>query len=160
MNKSGLEEVERVIWEEIARDLDRERGVEKCLCFNRRFFQYLRAAAPSFPLESYSGDLPAEGTAGLFLGWQVLEAGRPLLSPGEIFSALGAKGEARLFGYYSSPRPDDLREWAGRAEPGRLPPPEAVSLGAIAGWLKTGSFDRYTLRKRGIYYECRLQKDA
>ena len=160
MNKSGLEEVEKVIWAEIARDLGRERGVEKCLCFNRRFFQYLRAADPSFPLESYSGDLPAEGTAGLFLGWQVLEADRPLLSPGEIFSALAAGGEARLFGFYSSPRPNDLRGWEGRAEAGRLPPPAAASLGAIAGWLKSGSFDRYTLRKRGIYYECRLQKGA
>ncbi len=158
MKTTGLGEVEEAIWEEIARDLVRERGVDRCLCFNDRFSGYLGGLTLPFAVENYAPDGRGR-TAGLLLGWQVLEAGRSLLSPEEIFSSLEAGGEARLFGFYSSPRPEDLREWEGRYPAAVLPPPAAVSLGAVAGWLKTGAFDRYTLRKRGIYYDCRLQKD-
>jgi hypothetical protein len=158
MNKSGWERVEKIIWDRIARDLEREGGIARCLCFHDRFLDHLQAAGLPFALENYPGSGSEKGTAELFLGWQVLNEEGPLLTPGEIFSSLGDGGEARIFGVYSSPWTEDLQEWAG-PEPLRLPPPGAVSLAAVAGWLKPGPFNRYTLRKRGIYYECRLGKD-
>ncbi len=163
MNRTGPPGVEYLIWEEIARELERERGVERCFCFNPGFREYLESVALPFPLEDFPGSGDPAGGGDLFLGWQVVEAERELLTPEAIFSALRAGGEARLFGFYSSPRPEDLREWEVRASgtdrPG-LPPPGAVSLGTLAGWLKAGPFNRYTIRKRGIFYDCRLQKDA
>ncbi len=161
MNNSGPERVERLIWEEIARDLERERGVERCPCFPERFRDCLQAAALPFPLEEFPLSGPESGGADLFLGWAVLSEDGETLTAKAIHSVLRGGGEARLFGFYGFPRPEDLREWEGRAEgPGPIPPPGAVSLGRVAGWLKAGPFNRYTIRKRGIYYDCRLQKDA
>ncbi len=157
MNKTGLEIVEEFIWEEIARDLAREKEVERCLCLPDRFRAKLLSAGVGFPLEEFPGS-----AADLFLGWQILAEESAILTPEEIFSSLKPGGEARIFGFYSSPRPEEVREWAGRVkgkEPPGLPPPGAVSLGAVAGWLKTGPFGRYTIRKRGIYYDCRLGKE-
>jgi len=134
-------------WEKIAGDLKREREAERCLCFPERFREYLRTAGLPFGLDGYPGPGGEGGKADLFIGWRVLEEERELLSPGEICSALRPGGEARIFGLYRRP---------GRESPGTA----AVSLGTVAGWLKTGPFNRYTLRKRGIYYDCRLQKDA
>lgn len=157
MNKTGLETVEELVWEEIARDLVREKEIGHCLCFPGRFQETLQSAGLGFPLEGFPGI-----EADLFLGWQVLEEGSAALTPEEIFSSLKPGGEARIFGFYSSPRPEEIRQWAGRVrgkdQPG-LPPPGAASLGAVAGWLKTGPFGRYTIRKRGIYYDCRLGKE-
>ncbi len=157
MNKSGLEIVEELIWEEIARDLVREKEVERCLCLPDRFREKLNSVGVGFPVEGFPGP-PAD----LFLGWQVLEEGSAALTPEEICSSLKDGGEARIFGFYGSPRPEDIREWSGRVkgeEPVGLPPPGAASLGDVAGWLKTGPFGRYTIRKRGIYYDCRMEKD-
>lgn len=163
MNQTGPAGVENIIWEEIARELVRERGVERCFCFNPGFRGYLESVALPFPLETFPGSGDSAFGGDLFLGWQVLETARELLTPEAIFSVLRSGGEARLFGFYSSPRSEDLREWEVRVsgtDRSRLPPPGAVSLGELAGWLKTGPFNRYTIRKRGIYYDCRLQKDA
>lgn len=160
MKINQLEEVEQMIWGEIAQDLEGEQSLDQCLCFNDGFCCYLSAVSLPFPVESYSPGVGWEGTADLFLGWQVLEDQRSLLTTEEIFTSLKPGGEARLFGFYSAPRPEDLREWRGRSSAAGLPPPQAVLLGEISGWLKNSSFERYTLRKRGIYYDCRLQKDA
>lgn len=163
MNKSGLGRVEEIIWDEIARDLKGERKVERCLCFHDRFFLQLSGTGDfPFSLKNFSGSGREAGAADLFLGWQVLEEDRPLLDLEEIFSSLRTGGEARLFGFYGSPRPEDIRDWEGRAAGSaalRLPPPGAASLGSVAGWLKDGPFNRYTIRKRGIYYDCRLGKN-
>ncbi len=160
MKISQLEEAEQMIWEAIARDLEGEQRLEKCLCFHDGFCRYLSAVSLPFPVESYSPGAGREGTADLFLGWQVLKGQRSLLTTEEIFASLKPGGEVRLFGFYSAPRPEDLREWRGKSPVAGLPPPQAVSLGEISGWLKDSSFERYTLRKREIYYDCRLQKDV
>ncbi len=163
MNKPRPGGVEELIWEEIARDLAREEGIEKCLCYPESFRGYLHSRGLPFGLEGYPGPGGAPETVDLFLGWPVLKEGSALLSPEEIWGVLKPGGEARIFGFYSAPRPDDLREWeasAGEAGSSDLPPAGAVSLGEAAGWLKTGPFERYTIRKRGIYYDCRLVKDS
>ncbi len=157
MNKSGLGIVEELIWEEIVRGLAGENEVERCLCLPDRFREKLCSVGVGFPVEGFPGP-PAD----LFLGWQILGDETAALTPEEIFFSLKDGGEARIFGFYGSPRPEDIRRWSGRVKggmPAGLPPPGAASLGDVAGWLKTGPFGRYTIRKRGIYYDCRMAKD-
>ncbi len=76
------------------------------------------------------------------------------------------KREALLYGFYSNPMPDEIVEWEQRSRRHdngaviRLPLPGAASLSRISGWLRSAPFDRYAIRKKGIYYQVWLRKEA
>lgn len=162
-----LDQVKREIWEEIARDLAKDRNVGYCRCYGEEFSRYLlREADLPFPLENIDDETPpgqVSDLSDLVIGWQVLEEERTTLTPEAIYRMLKAGGEALFYGFYSNPRPDDVVEWERRCRGHdggltiRLPLPGAVSLSRISGWLRSSPFDRYTIRKKGIYYQVWLR---
>lgn len=154
-----------VIWEEIAEDLSGETREKGCRAAERGFYEYLKAQGGPFAgLEEFKagGEKQTVSRAGLLLGWRLLEKTGVSTRLERIFSLLKPGGEARLYGYYSRPSRDDIILWEGkfrRRAPGRtfqLPAAKALSLGDITGYLKTGPFDRYLVRKNGIYYQAVL----
>ena len=168
MNKMKLDRVKKEIWKEIARDLAKERNVGSCRCYGEEFYRYLlREADLPFPLENIDSERPPGQVSDLFdlvIGWQMLEEDRAPLRPESIYRMLKGGGEALLYGFYSNPMPDDVVEWERRwgGDDGgliiRLPLPGAVSLSRVSGWLRPAPFDRYTIRKKGIYYQVWMRK--
>ncbi|MFH1038211.1 MAG: hypothetical protein V1789_06020 [PVC group bacterium] len=169
MNKMKIDPVKRAIWEEIARDLSGTRSGVGVLGFDTDFCRFLRREAGlPFPLEAADPAAPAAGGSDgcdLFIGWQVLGRTNAILPPETVYGLLRNGGEALLYGHYRHPRPDDVREWESRIRRRderanvRLPLPGAVSMQRISGWLASSPFDRYTIRKKGIYYQAVLSKE-
>jgi len=163
-----VDPVERIIWNEIARELGKETEVKTCLCYGDEFRGYLKqeAGLPFIPdnPEEVDRDGNDDERFDLITGWQVLADDSSTVSPEAIFRLLKEKGEVLLYGYYRDPRPDDISEWErccrqlGCDESIQLPGPGAVSMSRISGWLREGPFDRYTIRKKEIYYQAWLRK--
>gem|GEM_PF-1231356 len=163
-----VDPVKRVIWSDIAGALAKETNVASCLCYGDEFRGYLKreAGLPFIP------DNPAElepagnndGQFDLIAGWQVLGEDSSTVSPEEIFGLLKEEGEALLYGYYRDPRPEEILEMERRCRQADcnesivLPGPGAVSMSRISGWLRESPFDRFTIRKKGIYYQAWLRK--
>ena len=168
MNNMKIDPVKRVIWSDIARELAKETDVETCRCYGDEFYSYLqREGELPFLLEKGGeADLSDNdnGYCDLIIGWQVLTEDSSVVSPEALFGFLKDRGEALLYGYYCDPRPDDILEWERRCgkDGSRvtipIPMAGAISMSRIGGWLKEGPFDRYTIRKKGIYYQVWLRK--
>ncbi len=170
MNNMKMDPVKRAVWEEIARDLSGSRKSAVALCSPVDFRRFL-AGVPGIPflLEDLDPGKPApreEGSRDLFIGWHLVGEEDDRIAPETIYGLLRKGGEARLFGFYLHPRPDDLREWESRirrgAEPAeiRSPLPGAIGIGRISGWLKDSPFVRYVIRKKGLYYQAILSKES
>lgn len=146
----------RLVWEEVGRNLAREGGVKKALCLGEDFRAYLNKEAKlPFKLEKTSPKV--KGGYGLVIGWGAIRLER-------IHGLLRKDGEARLWGFYSRPRPEDLAKWEGKLRkvdgravfPKRLP--GAMSLARLSARVKQSPFEHYTIRKQGIYYQALLKK--
>ena len=158
-----VDPVKRIIWGDIARELGREADVKFCRCYGDEFYSYLdEEGGLPFLLKNAVG--AADGDSDLIIGWQVLEDDSSVISPEMIFRLLNDRGEALLYGYYRDPRPEDILEWERRCgqEGSRVtiqsPLAGAISMSRISGWLRESPFDRYTIRKKGIYFQAWLRK--
>ena len=160
--------VERIIWNEISGELAKETDVKSSLCYGDEFRSYLKREAglpfiPDNPAE-FKPDVNNDGRFDLIAGWQVLGEDFSTVLPEELFGLLKEKGEALLYGYYRDPRPEDILEFERRCRQAncagsiRIPGAGAISMSRISGWLKEGPFDRFTIRKKGIYYQAWLRK--
>ena len=140
---------------------------DNCLCLGIEFGRYLREKS-RLSLRVTAGDIPPPegGSKGfdLIVGWEATVGEDSASRLEMIYRALNEEGEARLFGFYLQPSRNDIHLWEDkcrkRGERGELPLPlpGSVSMGAIAALLKSTPFERYTVRKKGIYYEAVLQK--
>ncbi|MDP8215521.1 MAG: hypothetical protein RAO92_02555 [Candidatus Euphemobacter frigidus] len=164
MNNITFDPVKRAVWKEVAKTFAEDRNVERCLCFGREFYNYLRREASlPFPLAYVRKSGPPmqeHDLCDLIVGWEVLKkkAGIPMLE--WMYRTVKKGGEVRLFGYYLHPSPDDIFSWERECGVSHhLPAPGAISFGQITAWLKSAPFDRYTVRKRGIYYQVILRKE-
>lgn len=154
----------KVVWEEIADLMAGERDVEVCLCENGTFRKYLEKTGKiPFPLLSLR-EKDETGPADLILGWQSLEkeGNGDLLE--DYHRRLKTDGEAFLAGWYSFPTPDDELIWARKCRraggrlPLDLPPPGAMGFEELTAILKESPFERYNIRKRGVYYQVICRK--
>ena len=99
-----------------------------------------------------------------FYGWRVLEGRAAAAALAAIHRDLAAGGEAVLFGYCRFPGRDDLAAWEakcrerGFAAAGRIPISGALSLSRIAALLAGSPFERYSIRKKGIWYTVNLRR--
>ncbi len=163
MNNMKDDPVKRVIWGDIARELAKETDVETCRCYGDEFYNYLdREGGLPFLLEN--GGRNEDGCCDLIIGWQVLAEDSSVISPEALFRILNDRGEALLYGYYRDPRPEDILEWERRCDQDGsrviidAPLTGAISMSRISGWLRKSPFDRYTIRKKGVYYQAWLRK--
>ena len=163
MNNMKVDPVKRVIWGDIARELAKETDVKICRCYGDGFYTYLdREGGLPFLLENAGSD--EAGYCERIIGWQVLEDDSSVILPEALFRLLNDRGEALLYGYYRDPRPDDILEWERRCSQDgqrvtiQAPLAGAISMSRISGWLRESPFDRYTIRKKGVYYQAWLRK--
>jgi hypothetical protein len=168
MNNMKVDPVKRVVWSHIARELAKEKDVESCLCYGDEFYSYLdQDGGLPFILEQVAENNSPwneDGSCDLIVGWQVPAEDSSTITPDLIFRSLKDRGEALLYGYYRDPRPEDILEWERRClQEGirvtiQAPLSGSISMSRISGWLKEGPFDRFTIRKKGIYYQAWLRK--
>jgi len=163
-----VDPVKRVVWRDIARELAKENDVKSCRCYGDEFYSYLYSEGDlPFILEK-ADEIISPGNedkcCDLIVGWQGVAEDSANITPDLIFRSLKDGGEALLYGYYRDPRPEDILEWERRCFqegiqvtiPARLA--GSISMSRISGWLKEGPFDRFTIRKKGIYYQAWLRK--
>lgn len=159
--------VTKIIWDEILGELRPPAGDGDCLAGGSGFFKYLNLKRGSVfrPKPLGSGGRPlSPGSVRLILGWRLLESPKAPSLLKKFYPCLKKSGEARFFGYYSLPTREDILLWegkmrlAGNASRFRPPREKALTLGEISGLLKKSPFERYLLRKTGIYYQAILTR--
>ena len=161
-----IKTVSTIVWSEIGQSLSRETRVKVCACMGAGFCRYL-ASEQSLPFSIIPSadfkDRP-HGEVGLFLGWKLPEGPTGSARLEQAYNLLKDDGEARFFGWYRFPTSDDILLWErkcgkrGAHLPLDWPPPEAARIGEITALIKTSSFRRFSVRKRGIYYQAVLRK--
>ncbi len=158
--------VRTIVWTEIARQLSRENRSNNCICIGSDFCRFLLSFQNlPFPVLSIDDFRKTRGgEADLITGWNPAGGREGSAELRESHDLLTAEGEARFYGWYRFPTSDDILLWERKCGKGGIhlpvdwPPPNAGSIGEITALIKTSPFSRFSVRKRGIYYQAVLRK--